>query len=94
MIYIKYIKTNNVIVYSDGSIHAFHIERDMSGLYTTLYDKPFRLLNIDKADLSNEVLGYYEEGLFPYCKTEKDIFKLLRALQKKSKIKYYIENEL
>lgn len=94
MVYLKYIRGNNVIEYSDGMIDSFSIKHDMVGYYTTLYERPFRLLGIDKIDLSLKVLGYYEFGLFPYCKTEKDIFKLLRGLQKESKLKYYLANEL
>lgn len=94
MVYLKYIRKNNIIEYSDGVKSEFTIERDMVGYYASLFNKPFRKLNIDKERLSLDTLGYYEYGNFPYCKSEKDVFKLLRALQKKSKIKYYIENEL
>ena len=52
------------------------------------------LLMINKIELSYNILGYYINGYFPYCKTEKDIFKLLRGLQKESKLKYYLANEL
>ena len=94
MVYLKYIRENNTIEYSDGRIDNFSIKHDNIGYYTTLYERPFNLLGIDKIDLSSKVLGYYEPGLFPYCKTEKDIFKLLRGLQKESKLKYYLANEL
>ena len=94
MIYLKYIRKNNVIEYSDGSKADFEIKHDMIGYYATLYERPFNLLGINKRALSEKVLGYYEDGCFPYCKTEKDVFKLLRGLQKESKIKYYLENEL
>ena len=94
MVYLKYIRKNNFIEYSDGSKVVFNIEHDKFGYYTTLYGRPFHILDIDKKALSEKVLGYYEDGCFPYCKTIKDIFKLLRGLQKESKIKYYMENEL
>lgn len=94
MIYLKYIRKNNSIEYSDGTVFHFSIEHDFIGYYTTLFERPFRDFNIDKTSLSLKVLGYYEDGNFPYCKTEKDVFKLLRGLQKESKIKYYMENEL
>ena len=94
MVYLKYIRKNNVIEYSDGVKSEFTIKRDMVGYYTTLYEFPFKKLNIDKETLSLDTLGYYEDGCFPYCKSAKDVLTLLRALQKKSKIKYYIENEL
>lgn len=94
MVYLKYIRKNNVIEYSDGSKHGFSIEVDNYGYYATLYKFPFHKLNVDKERLSLDTLGYYEDGCFPYCKSKKDVLILLRALQKKSKIKYYIENEL
>lgn len=94
MVYLKYIRKNNIIEYSDGSKAGFIIKHDMCGYYTTLYERPFNLLGIDKVALSRKVLGYYESGCFPYCRTEKDVFKLLRGLQKESKIKYYMDNEL
>ena len=94
MVYLKYIRKNNVIEYSDGVKSKFTIERDMIGYYATLYEFPFKKLNIDKEKLSLDTLGYYEDGCFPYCKSEKDVFTLLRALQRKSKIKHYMENEL
>lgn len=94
MVYLKYIRKNNTIEYSDGSIDGFSIEHDRFGYYTTLYGRPFYILGIDKVALSRKVLGYYGDGCFPYCRTEKDVFKLLRGLQKESKIKYYMDNEL
>lgn len=94
MVYLKYIRKNNIIEYSNGSKAGFDIEYDMIGYYATLYELPFKILGIDKIALSRKVLGYYEDGYFPYCRTEKDVFKLLRGLQKESKIKYYMENEL
>ena len=94
MVYLRYIRKNNIIEYSDGSKVGFNIEHDMYGYYTTLYERPFNVLGIDKIALSRKVLGYYDDGCFPYCRTETDVFKLLRGLQKESKIKYYMENEL
>lgn len=94
MVYQKYIRKNNVIEYSDGVKHEFDITHDQFGYYATLFMYPFEKLNIDKAHLSLDTLGYYEDGAFPYCKSKDDVLILLRALQKKSKIKYYMENEL
>lgn len=94
MVYLRYIRKNNIIEYSDGNKTGFSIEHDKFGYYATLYEWPFRILGIDKIALSRKVLGYYDDGCFPYCRTEKDIFKLLRGLQKESKIKYYMGNEL
>lgn len=94
MVYLKYIRKNNIIEYSDGSTAGFTIEHDKFGYYTTLYERPFNILGINKVALSRKVLGYYDDGCFPYCRTEKDVFKLLRGLQKESKIKYYMDNEL
>lgn len=94
MVYLKYIRKNNVIEYSDGVKQKFTIEYDQYGYYTTLFAYPFLKLNIDRERLSLDTLGYYEGGAFPYCKSKKDVLILLRALQKESKIKYYIENEL
>lgn len=96
MVYLKYIRKNNVIEYSDGEINEYKIKKDGIGYYATLYVRPFTKLNIDKLYIQKKVLGYSDKefGLFPYCKSEKDVIKLLRGLQKESKIKYYMENEL
>lgn len=94
MVYLKYIRKNNILEFSDGVKSRFNIKRDTIGYYTTLFDDPFRKLNIDKVKLSLDALGYYEDGRFPYCKSNEDVLILLRALQKKSKIKYYMDNEL
>ena len=94
MVYLKYIRKNNVIEYSDGVKSGFTIESDPIGYYATLFQHPFVNLNVDKERLSLDTLGYYNDACFPYCKSEKDVFKLLRALQKKSKIKYCMENEI
>lgn len=94
MVYLKYISKNNVLKFSDGFQMPFVIRKDEHGYYATLFAKPFDLLMINKIELSYNILGYYINGYFPYCKTEKDIFKLLRGLQKESKLKYYLANEL
>lgn len=94
MVYLKYIRKNNVLEFSDGSQMPFIIRKDEHGYYATIFAKPFDLLMISKVELSYNILGYYINGCFPYCKTEKDVFKLLRGLQKESKIKYYLANEL
>lgn len=96
MVYLKYIRKNNVIEFSDGKRLSFLVKHDRYGYYATTFETPFRELDINKLKLQKKILGYIDmsQGRFPYCKTEKDVIKLLRGLQKESKIKYYKENEL
>lgn len=94
MIYLKYIRKNNVLEFSDKTKMEFIIRHDEIGYYANCFSTPFFITGIDKVKLSKKYLGYDKEGNFPYCKTKEDIFKLLRGLQKESKIKYYQENEL
>lgn len=96
MVYLKYIRKNNVIEYSDGEIDYYEIRSDIFGYYSTLFFRPFTKLNINKLYIQKKVLGYSDEegGYFPYCKSEKDVMKLLRGLQKESKIRYYAETEI
>lgn len=44
-------------------------------------DHIFRLYGIDDEHTSKAVLGYYEEGGFPECKSASDLDKLIRTLQ-------------
>ena len=94
MVYLKYIRKNNVLEFSDKTKMGFIIRQDEIGYYATCFSNPFFITGIDKFKLSKKYLGYDKDGDFPYCKTIEDVFKLLRGLQKESKIKYYQENEL
>ena len=96
MVYLKYIRKNNIIEYSDGETNHYHIKYDGIGYYATLSKRPFEKLDIDKLYIQKKVLGYSDEqgGYFPYCKSEKDVIKLLRGLQKESKIRYYAATEI
>lgn len=40
----------------------------------------FTEYNINKYEFSKEILGYYINGMFPFCKTIEDCEKLLMAL--------------
>lgn len=96
MIYLKYIRKNNVLEFSDGKRLSFLVSNDRYGYYATTFNEPFEELGIHKLTLQKKILGYSDlnGGRFPYCKTKEDVIKLLRGLQKESKIKYYQENEL
>lgn len=96
MVYLKYIRKNNVIEYSDGETDNYDIKKDKYGYYATLFFRPFEKLDIDKLYIQKKVLGYSDEdsGYFPYCKSEEDVIKLLRGLQKESKIRYYAATEI
>ena len=96
MVYLKYIRKNNIIEYSDGETDEYEINSDDFGYYATLYKRPFQKLNIDKLYIQKKVLGYSDEqgGYFPYCRSKKDVIKLLRGLQKESKIRYYAATEI
>lgn len=43
-------------------------------------DVLFSKYNINKVKFAQEILGYYNNGMFPFCKTIEDCEKLLMAL--------------
>ena len=50
-------------------------------------DVLFSKYNINKVKFAQEILGYYNNGMFPFCKTIADCEKLLMALIDKIKEK-------
>lgn len=71
------------------SIYHFNFGHSSNGYYINFIERYNSVLfteyNINKAKLSTEILGYYIEGMFPFCKTIADCEKLLIALIDKIK---------
>lgn len=94
-------KGNNVVIYlKDGSKFSCSIRkgivraRKYLGFPGICNDHLFRLFKIDKDLLTAKLSGTYYEGDWPESKTEEELFDLLRALIKETKIRYYLETEL
>lgn len=63
-------------------------------IFSRSNDLLFSIFYIDKDELTSKLPGIYYEGDWPESKTEKELFDLLRALIKETKIRYYLETEL
>lgn len=89
MDYIDLNKTYKVKTYT--STYYFNFGHSAAGYFINFKEHYNSVLfteyNINKAKLSTEILGYYIEGMFPFCKTIADCEKLLMALIDKIKEK-------
>lgn len=78
------IETHNFTYY-------FNFRHSSIGYYINFIERYndvlFREYHINKANFSKEILRYYIEGMFPFCKTIADCEKLLMALINKIKEK-------
>lgn len=76
-------------VKTDTFTYYFNIGHDSTGYYINFIDRfnsvLFTKYNIRKENLSVDTLGYYMEGMFPFCKTIADCEKLFMALINKIK---------
>ena len=76
-------------VKTDTSIYHFKFGHSSIGYYINFIERYNNILfteyNIDKEKFSKEILGYYIEGMFPFCKTIVDCESLLMALIDKIK---------
>lgn len=84
-----YIKINdicfNIEIIGHKSNHCFiHFES-----YSN--DYLFRFYFINKEKLSKSILGYYNDGDWPFCKSKEDCIKLLFALLDEIKSKYDVK---
>lgn len=89
MDYIDLNKTYKVKTYT--STYSFNIGHSSVGYYINFKEHYNSVLfteySINKEKLSKEILGYYIQGMFPFCKTIEDCEKLLMALINKIKEK-------
>lgn len=79
-------------IYTSEKLFKASLEHSFTGYYLSfpegndiLFKKLFFERN--KVDFIIKILGYYNGGIFPYCKTKDDVRKLLNALMTYSKIK-------
>ena len=71
-------------VKTNSSTYYFNFGHSSNGYYINFIERfnnvLFTKYNIRKENLSMKTLGYYIEGMFPFCKTIEDCEKLLMAL--------------
>ena len=71
--------------------YYFNFGHSSTGYYISFIERYNSVLfteySIDKEKFSKEILGYYINGMFPFCKTIADCEKLLMALIDKIKEK-------
>lgn len=89
-----YIYLKNGEKYRCKLINAIARGRYYLSLLGICNDRLFAMLSIDKDKLTSKLPGKYYSGDWPESKTEEEVFDLLRALIKESKIRYYANTEI